>query len=58
MTQVDFLDQLVGQDGLGIAFGDQLAVVDDVSGLADIQGFANVVVGWRINCRSMRVSEP
>lgn len=44
MAQVNFLDQLVGEDGFGVAFGDQLTVVDDVGGFADIQGFTDVVV--------------
>src|SRR5690606_15767371 len=45
VPQVDFLDQLVGQDGLGVALGDQAAFADDVGGLADVQGLAHVVVG-------------
>src|ERR1700712_2741581 len=45
VTQVHFLDQLVGQDGFGVAFGNQLSIVDDVSGFADIQRLTHVVVG-------------
>src|SRR5690606_41176022 len=36
---------LVGQDGFGIAFGDQPSIIDDVGGLADIQGLADIVIG-------------
>src|SRR5690554_2910020 len=45
VTEIDFLDQLVGQDGLGVALGNQPALADDVGGFADIQGLAHVVIG-------------
>src|SRR5690606_15425212 len=45
VSQIHFLDQLVGEDGLGAAFGDQPAFADDVGGFADVQGLAHVVIG-------------
>src|SRR5690606_36872821 len=45
VAEIHFLDQLVGEDGLRIAFGDQLPIVDDIGGFAAIQGFAHVVIG-------------
>ena len=45
MAQVNFFDQIVCQDGFCVAFSDQSAIVDDVSGFADIQRFTHVVVG-------------
>ncbi len=45
MSEIHFLHELVGQDGLGVAFGDQLAIADDVGCFADIQRFADIVIG-------------
>src|SRR5690606_35576529 len=44
-TQVDVTYLLVGEDGIGIALGDDVAGADDVGGVADIQRLAYVVVG-------------
>ena len=45
LPEVDVLDQLIGQDGFCVAFSDQLTVVDNVGGLANIQSIANIVIG-------------
>lgn len=45
MAQVNLFDQFVGQDGLGVSFGDQPAIIDDIGGFANIQGLTHVVVG-------------
>lgn len=45
MAQIYLFHRLVGEDGLGVTFGNQLSIVDDVGGFADIQGFAHVVIG-------------
>src|ERR1700712_635530 len=45
VAEIHFLDQLIGQDGFGIAFGDQLAIVDDIGCFADVERLTDVVVG-------------
>ena len=45
MAQVNFSHQLVGQNRFSIAFSDQLPVVDDIGGFADIEGLTDIVVG-------------
>ena len=36
VSQIDFLDQLVGQDSLCTTLGDQLTIIHDIGGFADI----------------------
>ncbi|BBG30867.1 pyruvate decarboxylase [Zymobacter palmae] len=45
MAQIHVTDVLVGQDGIGIAFGNDLAITYDVGVIADIQRFTHVVIG-------------
>ena len=45
VSEVDVLDLLVCQDGFSVAFGDQLAIVDNVGDLADVQSIPHVVIG-------------
>src|SRR5690606_23719367 len=44
-TQVDVTYLLVGEDGIGVALGNDVAGADDVGGVADIQRLAHIVVG-------------
>ncbi len=45
VAEIDFLDLLVGQDGVGIAGSDDVAAGNNVGILADVQGLTHVVVG-------------
>src|SRR5690606_35144209 len=44
-TQIDVTHLLVGENGVGVALGNDVAGADDVGGVADVQRLAYVVVG-------------
>ena len=45
LAQINLSDFFVGENGLGITFRDDLTLTHDISLLANIEGFAYVVIG-------------